>query len=222
AIDKQKLKNITLYRELARIFQHKIGAVSDDAHKYYKLQLASAMEPLLGPADNQTFGALAQAPTDWEQIIKDANVAPLITALKSADGTFEDDDKFVSNYLSLRQNPGRFKSAAFNVIDDFRVRGPEALEKFDIFAKAYQLRRTWKLDPVLMHELNKVYGPIDWNDPNKHYPLDWRHPDSHAIYWAVKGLQVAAKEESRQIGMAETNTDRIVAHSLQNLFRNGK
>ena len=222
AIDKQKLKNITLYRELARIFQHKIGAVSDDAHKYYKLQLASAMEPLLGPADNQTFGALAQAPTDWEQIIKDANVAPLITALKSADGTFEDDDKFVSNYLSLRQNPGRFKSTAFNVIDDFRVRGPEALEKFDIFAKAYQLRRTWKLDPVLMHELNKVYGPIDWNDPNKHYPLDWRHPDSHAIYWAVKGLQVAAKEESRQIGMAETNTDRIVAHSLQNLFRNGK
>ncbi len=222
AIDKQKLKNITLYRELARIFQHKIGAVSDDAHKYYKLQLASAMEPLLGPADNQTFGALAQAPTDWEQIIKDANVAPLITALKSADGTFEDDDKFVSNYLSLRQNPGRFKSAAFNVIDDFRVRGPEALEKFDIFAKAYQLRRTWKLDPVLMHELNKVYGPIDWSDPNKHYPLDWRHPDSHAIYWAVKGLQVAAKEESRQIGMAETNTDRIVAHSLQNLFRNGK
>ncbi len=222
AIDKQKLKNITLYRELARIFQHKIGAVSDDAHKYYKLQLALAMEPLLGPADNQYFDALAQAPTDWEQIIKDANVVPLITALKSADKAFTDGE-FVSNYLSLRQNPSRFKPAAFNVIDDFRIRGPEALERFDIFAKAYQLRRTWKLDPVLMHELNKVYGPIDWNDPNKHYPLDWRHPDSHAIYWAVKGLQVAAKEESRRmIGMTEANTDRIVAHSLQNLFRNGK
>ncbi len=215
-------KSIQLYRELARIFQHKIGAVSDDAHKYYKLQLALAMEPLLGPADNQYFGALAQAPTDWQQIIKDANVVPLITALKSADKAFADDDKFVSNYLSLRQNPGRFKPAAFNVIDDFRVRGPEALEKFDIFAKAYQLRGTWKLDPVLMQELNKVYGPIDWNDPNKHFPLDWRHPDSHAIYWAVKGLQAAAKKESRQVGMAETNTDRIVAHSLQNLFRNGK
>ncbi len=221
AIDKQKLKNITLYRELARIFQHKIGAVSDDAHKYYKLQLASAMEPLLGPADNQYFDALAQSPTDWEEIIKDANVVLLITALKSADKAFTDGE-FVSNYLSLRQNPSRFKPAAFNVIDDFRVRGPEALEKFDIFAKAYQLRRTWKLDPVLMHELNKVYGPIDWNDPNKHYPLDWRHPDSHAIYWAVKGLQVAAEKESRQIGMTEANTDRIVGHSLQNLFRNGK
>ena len=223
-------KNVLLYHRLAWIFQHKIGAVSDDAHKYYKLQLAMAMEPLLGPADNQYFKALAEAPTDWRQIIKDANVVPLITALKSADKAFTDDDEFVSNYLSLRQNPSRFKPAAFNVIDDFRVRGPEALEKFDIFAKAYQLRKAWKLDPVLMQELNKTYGPIDFSDPNfsdpnkpsKHLPLDWRHPDSHAIYWAVKGLQVAAKEESRETGMAETNADRIVAHSLQNLFRNGK
>jgi hypothetical protein len=215
-------KSILLYRELARIFQHKIGAVSDDAHKYYKLQLALAMEPLLGSADNQYFDALAKSPTDWEQIIKDANVAPLITALKSADNTFANDDKFVSNYLSFRQNPGRFKPAAFDVIDDFRVRGPEALKKLDVFAKAYQLRGTWKLDPVLMHELNKTYGPIDWNDPNKHFPLDWRHPDSHAIYWAVKGLQIAAEEESHRMGMTETNTDRIVGQSLQNLFRNGK
>ena len=53
-------------------------------------------------------------------------------------------------------------------------------------------------------------------------PLDWRHPDTHAIYWAVKGLQVNAGEESREIKVNETNTDRIVAHSLQNLFRYGK
>ena len=70
-----------------------------------------------------------------------------------------------------------------------------------------------------MQELNQLYGPIDWNDPNKHLPLDWRHPDSHAIYWAVKGLRVAGKEE---YSVNEANTDRIVAHSLQNLFRNGK
>jgi hypothetical protein len=223
-------KSIQLYRELARIFQHKIGALSDDAHKYYKLQLALAMEPLLGSADDQYFDALAQTPTDWEQIIKDADVALLITALKSADDTFADDDEFVSNYLSLRQNPRRFKPAAFDVIDDFRVRGPKSLKKFDTFAKAYKLRNTWKLDPVLMRELNKTYGPIDFRDPNfgdpnkpsKHFPLDWRHADSHAIYWAVKGLHTAAEEESREVGMAEINTDRIVGHSLQNLFRNGK
>ena len=215
-------KSIELYRELARIFQHKIGSVSDDAHKYYKLQLALAMEPLLGLADNEYFQALAKAPTQWQQIIKDANVAELVAALKSADDAFADADagKFVDRYLSLRQNPNRFDPAAFETIDNFR--GTPALEKFDIFAKAYHLRNTWKLDPVLMHELNKTYGPIDFSDPNKHLPLDWRHPDSHAIYWGVKGLQEVSKEQDREITITETNTDRIVGHSLQNLFRYGK
>jgi hypothetical protein len=227
AIDKYKLKNITLYRELARIFQHKIGGVSDDAHKYYKLQLALAMEPLLRSEDNQLdlqdsryFEALAEAPVGWQEIAKDPNVASLIDALKSADSTYADDERFVSNYLSLRQNPGRFNPAAFATIDNFR--GTEALKRFDIFAKAHQLRKIWKLDPVLIRALNNNYGPIDFSDPNRHLPLDWRHPDSHAIYWGVKGLQIAAKEQDREIGMTETNADRIVGHSLQNLFRNGK
>jgi hypothetical protein len=227
AIYKYKLKNITLYRELARIFQHKIGGVSDDAHKYYKLQLAMSMEPLLssednqlGPEDNQYFDALAKYSISWSEIISDPNVASLVKALKSADDTFSDDNEFVSHYLSLRQDSRRFKPEAGRAIDDFR--GSDALKKFDLFARAWQLRKIWKLDPFLMRDLNKTYGPIDFTDPNTHLPLDWRHPDSHAIYWGVKGLQIAAREQSREIDISETNTDRIVGHSLQNLFRNGK
>ncbi|MDT8300258.1 MAG: hypothetical protein RQ760_02170 [Sedimentisphaerales bacterium] len=220
AIDKYKLKNITLFRELGRIFQHKIGGVSDDAHKYYKLQLALSMEPLLGPADNQYFDALAEAPVSWQEISNDPNIASLIKALKSADDAFSEDNEFVSNYLSLRQNSKRFVPAAGQVIDNFR--GTVALEKFDIFAKAWQLRKVWKLDPVLMREVNRYCGPIDWNDPNTHLPLDWRHPDSHAIYWAIKGLKILAEDEGREIDATETNADRIVFHSLQDLFRNGK
>jgi hypothetical protein len=227
AISKYKLKNITIYRELARIFQHKIGGVSDDAHKFYKIQLAVSMEPLLrsddnqlGPEDNRYFDALADTPISWSEINSDPNVASLIKALKSADDDFSNDDDFVSNYLSLRQDSQRFKPDAGKVIDDFR--GSDALKKFDIFAKAWQLREVWKLDPFLMRDLNKTYGPIDFSDPNTHLPLDWRHPDTHAIYWGVKGLQVAAEKESHKINIMETNTDRIVAHSLQNLFRNGK
>jgi len=210
-------KNIVLYRQLAFIFQHKIAGVTDDDNKYYKLQLAKAMQPLLGPADNKYFEALAKAPSSWRQIENDPNILPLITALKSADRTFDDSKNFVSNYLSLRQNPGRFKPAAFKAIDDFR--GTEALAKLDIFARAYQLRNVWKLDPVLMQKLNKLYGPIDWDDPNTHLPLDWRHPDTHAIYWAVKGLLKAGK---KKFSIDETNTDRIVVHTLQDLFHNGK
>lgn len=218
-------KSILLYRELGRIFQHKIGSASDDAHKYYKLQLALAMEPLLGPADNAWFDALTKAPTEWMQIAADTNIAPFITALKAADKTFDDDSRFIGNYLSLRQNPARFAPAAFEVIDRFR--GTKALADFDVFAKAWQLRNVWKLDPEMMAELNRTYGPVDFADPNKHYPLDWRHPDTHAIYWAVKGLRAAGKKDVKKTGpdaypVDEENTDRIVAHSLQNLFRYGK
>ncbi len=220
-------KSLNLYRELARIFQHKIGGVSDDAHEYYKLQLALALEPLLRSQDNQLdwqdnryFQALAKAPAEWDSVVKDPNFSGLVTALKSADKTFTADDKFVSNYLSLRQKPERFNPAAFQVIEDFR--GTPALKQFDLFAKAYQLRNTWKLDPADMQQLNQTHGPADFNDPNKHFPLDWRHPDSHAIYWAVKGLREVSRDQTRQISITETNTDRIVGHSLQNLFRYGK
>ena len=227
AIGKYKLKNITLYHELARIFQHKIGGVSDDAHKYYKLQLAMTLEPLLSSPDNQLdwhdnryFDALAQAAADWQGVLKDPNVASLVAALKAADENFSREDQFAGRYLSLRQNSGRFKPEAGKVIDD--LRGSEALKKFDLFAKAYELRKIWKLDPPVMRDLNKKYGPMDFKDPNASLPLDWRNADSHAIYWAVAGLRLAAQEPGRDISIDETNTDRIVGHSLQNLFRAGK
>ncbi|MCK4752653.1 MAG: hypothetical protein KAS75_04340 [Planctomycetes bacterium] len=212
-------KSLLLYRELARIFQHKIGDVSDDAHKYYKLQLARSMEALIPPsAGNDYFEALTKAPIDWQQFSKDPEVTPLITSLKTADKTFDDNSQFPDHYLSLRQNPNRFTPEALRAIDNFR--GTKALKKLDIFAKAYHLRKIWKLDPILMNELNKQYGPVaNYDDPNQQLPLDWRHPDTHAIYWATKGLQVAAKND---YSADATNITRIINHSLQNLFRNGK
>jgi hypothetical protein len=220
-------KSIRLYRELARIFQHKLGGVSDDVHKYYKLHFASEIAPLLWsedndllPDDNAFFEALIGAPKTWEQVANDPNLAPFITALQSADEVFSDADEFVQNYLVLRRRPKRFTPAAFEVIDAYR--GTPALKRFDIFAKAYTLRHTWKMDPALMQEVNQTYGPVSFRDPNTHFPFDWRHPDSHAIYWAVKGLKVASEKKDGEYTSHETNTDRIVAHSLQNLFLYGR
>jgi hypothetical protein len=134
-------------------------------------------------------------------------------------------DSFVSNYLSLIQNPDRFNPKAFEVRDSFRQ--TEMLKKFDAFARAYQLRTMWKLDPVLMEELNKTYGPVDWTDPNVHLALDWCHPDTHAMYWAIKGLRVAGEKGVTTPGeegysIDEINADRLVNHSLQDLFRRGR
>jgi len=220
-------KSIALYRELGRIFQHKLGGVADDAHEYYKLQFAEEIGHLLesadnglGRNDNAYLEALISAPKEWAEIRGDPNTAAFIQALQAADEKLGDGADFVRNYLSLRQNPQRFKPAAFEVIDAYR--GTAAIKRFDLFAKAHQLRHEWKMDPALMLRVGLKYGPVDFRDSNVRFPMDWRHPDSHAIYWAVKALDVAIQEKDRDISTHETNTDRIVLHSLQNLFRYGK
>lgn len=210
-------KSISLYRSLAWIFQHKMGSISDDAHRYYKLQLANEMQPLLGDTSYEYFQALAQAPTKLSEILAKPEVAKFISDLKSADNSFANDKTLVDNYLSLQQRPSRFNEDAFSVAD--RYRGTKGLMAFDIFAKAYHLRSTWKLDPEFMMELNDHYGPVDPEDPNRHLALDWRNPEVHAIYWAAKGLEIASRNN---FSIEELNTDRIIFHSLQNLYSRGK
>jgi len=212
-------RKIILYRSLAWIFQHKIGGVTDDCHKHYKRELALAMRSLLGQAPtNEYFQRLATAERELPEIAADEDIAGFIAALKAADNVFEDDDKFVGNYLSLRQTPDRFSESAFEVIDRFR--GTKTLEKFDTFAKAYCLRNTWKLKPELMDRLNQKYGPYPSGDPNDRLPLNWEHANTHAIYWAELGFITAGEQEEYSID--EKNTDRIISHALQDLYRRGK
>ncbi len=208
---------IMLYRSLAMIFQHKIGGVTDRCHTHYKRELAMEMKAMVEPRTNEHFRALTEAPETFSQIIADPEVAKFVTALREADEVFENQERFVDNYMALRRKPDSFDPSVFDVVDRFRE--TEAIETFDTFAKAYQLRNVWKLEPALMQELNGKYGPIISDDPNDRDPLDWEHTDSHAIYWAERGLRRAGKPERYSID--EKNTDRIVFHSLQSLYRRG-
>jgi hypothetical protein len=54
---------VLLYRELAWHFQHKMGHNLDDAHLYYKMAWASAMQPLLG-GGRPNFDELIAPPND--------------------------------------------------------------------------------------------------------------------------------------------------------------
>ncbi|MHC5118827.1 MAG: hypothetical protein ACYSOH_02260 [Planctomycetota bacterium] len=197
-------KSIILYRSLAWIFQHKIGGVTDDVHWYYKRELALSMRSVLGDdPSNDYFQSLT---------------APFLKELQQTDELFLDRKKIVDNYLALRQTPGRFKKESFDVVD--RYRGTPALEAFDLFAKAWQLRHVWKFDIDFMNELNHTYGPVNIDDPNERLPLNWEHPAAHAIYWGAMGLKKAGRPEQYRID--EKNTDRIIFHGLQMLYRTGK
>ena len=211
--------SILLYRSLAWIFQHKIGDISDDCHRYYKKEIALSIRTVLGERpDNAYFDRLAAAPRTLAAALADPAVAAFVQALQQADPAFADREKLANNYLSLRQNPARFSAEAFTVIDAWRDNA--ALEAFDIFARASKLRSDWKFDIDFMIDLNKRYGPVDVNDPNRAYPLNWEHPGAHAMYWAALGLKVAGRPDQYRVD--EKNTDRIVFHSLQMLYRRGR
>ena len=219
--DKAIVKNphsILLYRSLSWIFQHKISGVTDDCHRYYKKELALSIRPLLGDQSTDYFETLAAAPKTLDAILADEQMSKFISDLQAADPVFLDNNNLAVNYLLLGDTPGRFARDVFNVLDRYRKTG--VLEKFDVYAKASQLRQVWKFDIDFMIKLNKQYGPVDYADPNEHLPLNWEHPDAHAIYWAAKGLEAAGRPGQYRID--EKNTDRIIFHSLQNLFRNGK
>jgi hypothetical protein len=48
----------------------------------------------------------------------------------------------------------------------------------DAERRAHLLREKYKMDPTIMEEIDKLYGP-----------LEWRLPEAHAIYWASVGLK---------------------------------
>ncbi len=210
--------SILLYRSLALIFQHKIAGITDDCHRYYKKDLALSIRPLLGDNSTAYFEKLSATPETLEEFIADEKIKKFISDLQAVDLTFQDNDNLVANYLSLRRTPGRFSKEAFDVIDIYR--NTEVLEKFDFFAKAWQLREEWKFDIDFMIKLNKQYGPVEYADPNEHLPLNWEHPATHALYWAAKGVDVAGRQEEYRVD--EKNTDRVIFHSLQILFHRGK
>src|SRR5439155_1627915 len=110
-------KDALMYRELGWFFQHKMGQVMDDAHRYYKAEWAREMTNLFG-AIRPDFGELLDPKT------------------------------------------------------------PQAKQRVQL------LREKYKMDPVIMKEVDDLYGP-----------LEWRLPDAHAIYWATVGLKNSKKKD---------------------------
>ncbi len=213
-------KSILLYRSMAWIFQHKIGGVNDDCHRHYKRELALAMRALLGdPETNEFFEKLDSAPVRLTALLQEAGIAGFVAKLRESDKAFAEADEanLIRRYLILRQAPGQFDPKSFAVIDEYR--GNEILDRFDVFARAYHLRHEWKMDISFMRELNQKYGRTDIDDPNHRDPLNWEHANTHAIYWAELGLKLAGRPG--QYNIDEKNTDRIVFHGLQALYRQG-
>jgi hypothetical protein len=212
---------IILYRSLAWIFQHKISGVTDDVHKYYKLRLIMDVGPLVQPLTNEHFKSMAAAPRSLEELRSDEKLAQFLDQLRATDEKFADDKKFPIEFLRIFNNEEGFSEQAVLVMQDYAQ--TDVMTAMRDFCQAWELRNTWKFDIDLMIKLNEKYGPVTI-EKGVREPLNWEHPDAHAIYWAEKGLAEAGTQGvvGEDYEIDEINTDRIVFHSLQNLFRTGR
>lgn len=77
--------------------------------------------------------------------------------------------------------------------------------------RARLLIEQYKMDPVLMKEVDDRYGP-----------LEWRLPESHAVYWAAKGLQMAKANPSKVKPDDLITLRRVIYQSMQLSFQRGR
>ena len=205
-----------IYHSLSWIFQHKIGGISDDRHRYYKLCMAYAMMPILGNGTNEELQAMAEAETDWKQLQADPKITKLLKKIRQAEPEFDNDRELWDGLLDIRISPTKYSPALHQVIADNQR--SESFRKLNLFVRTRALRHDWKMDPAKMLEINERYGPVDYESeqPDKRLSLDWRLPYSHAIYWATQGLQYANAQEFVYLSL-----QRVVYQSLQDLFHYG-
>jgi len=221
--------SVTLFKELAWIYWHKIGDFLDDEHLNYKRALAVEMERVLGAppialSDKEYldwFRKIVEAPRDLERFVADdAGAADLVTRLNgvqlAADESLLD---FVARNIrpelraeELRKNaPTRDELANRRLEIVQNPKNAEPLNRLLAAVRSDVLRRRFKLDLDWMMDLMvKQYGP-----------LDWRNAYSHSLYWASLGDKVTEGVEKTDPADSMNNA-RFVFFSLQQLITRGR
>jgi hypothetical protein len=195
-----------LYRELAWIYNHKIGQGMDDAHLYYKIRLAHKMQRALGkPPYRETIERIAGAPETQEKLLETPAVASLVQELRQAGlQPFQGTVGGTDIRLAILNRSDALPEDARRLLEDAANGG--AVAALDAFLRARYLDEVLKLKPDMLLRMMERYGPIDW-----------RLPDAHALYWTHRAFETMPEGESRA-----ANTARVAFHALTSFYRRGR
>jgi hypothetical protein len=233
--------DLQLHRELAFWFAHKVEGVADDAHLYYKRELAREWHGLLGepPFDHTARIAwikkVADAPAKLEEAQRETpGVTALVDRLREELAPYEQmqfdlDSRFLkaySEWVALKQQSQyarlfdferkmRANNPVFVAFDEI-ASDPESQEAWDALLAHVRKRvllDELNMDPQLMYEYTRDFGPIDW-----------RHGQAHALYWVLKG----SEQGEQRVAVSEddvyriVNNDRMKLQAMQGLARWGR
>jgi len=241
-------KSIILYRQLAWIFNHKIGDFMDEMHMTYKAHLASIFQRLLASPPYGTtqetidgFRPVAQAPLDRTR--QGDDVVPGQRRLIQMDQleVLKKRQPEVATYLAeLARHGVSLSHSQENLL--------EAYNRFTRDEAVMAIRRGLKPveppDKPLADLINDpkvaaarsallafVRAQVLWNryrmDPQwmltvmeRYGPVDWRLPWAHALYWTTLGIERTQGLGSENIEYI--NTDRNILNALKALTWYGR
>ncbi|MEM9165951.1 MAG: hypothetical protein AAGB48_02885 [Planctomycetota bacterium] len=238
--------DLFIHKELAWIFVHKIQGYTDDANRYYKQMMAEEWTYVLGPpppptSDMRTRESASRVYADWLRVVAEApstrqaaiEAVPMIEELqRRLVGLYGDEQamdtlrRYAIHDAMHRAGLGDDSLGEILGITEAReltrLRAYTQLKHDPAFEEAWEVYIAYLRKRVLIDEYNmepdrmvrytETYGP-----------LDWRHPAAHGLYWARTGVErgLGRVEERNTKDYDFVNTDRMVTHSIQELFRYG-
>ena len=231
--------DMLLHKELAWIFIHKIGGYTDDVNPYYKVRLAMEWTAVVGPPPaippekRSRDGAIetyvnwikpiADAPDSAQQLVSEhPEVRDLMRRIRETTGP-------VPNMVLLTRYEAwrALKNSGQRTLVQKQL--PQELKDFGAIVDDPAMRKSWD---VLLPFVRKQVILQDYHmDPDrmvryieKYGPIDWRHSAAHSLYWAATGVELASGRwtEANRKDFDFINTDRIVAQSVQELYRSGE
>ncbi|MBN2643551.1 MAG: hypothetical protein JXR78_18005 [Victivallales bacterium] len=184
-----------LYKELGWIYQHKIGNIMDDANLYYKNQIALQMMRVFNGAepDWDIWSRTPQTYSEFTRTLSKEQLDALNKVL--TESGYAPFYKLSDYFRKENKLPEAFTALYKNKLEQ---------EQLETFLRVLWLVDVYKLNPVLMHELNLKYGK-----------LDWRLPESMAIYWATMGLKMTPSGK-------DISCERMISQSLKDAFMGGR
>ena len=223
-------KSVTLYKELAWLYWHKIGDFLDDHHWYYKRELAVEMERVLGPPPPvsseqeviDAFRRIVEAPRDLPRLLaEDREVAGLVQELDELDLAADEELlDFVARHMRSDLEVRRFLASipqdeaptrhARRVTLLAEPRVTAAGERLLAALRSGVLRERYHMNLEWMLELMEHYGPIDWRSP---YAL--------CLYWAGWG-DIITRGQLNLNPHDSMNTARYIFFALDNMVKRGR
>ncbi len=185
-----------IYKDLAWIFQHKIGDMYDDHNRFYKSKWAKIVQDIITAEPDWALMTTVPrgAKAFMEKYGKDHKLWKILdkAGYKSYTELY---DAFLANGNQLPE----IVKEAFKINEE-----PELEKELDASFRSELLYNDLKLDASFIGELHKRYGE-----------LDWRVPESQTIYWASMAVKLSGDR-------IDVNTERLIIYGLANSFKNGR